>query len=1307
MFLFDHRSRKTGLLVGLFTIGLAVDRSAAAPLGLSDTPLFLTQSVTPNVILTLDDSLSMGRGYIPEDIDNSQAVLDGPRFTAASYNAMYYNPAITYPIPTRGDDTSYTTSFTAAYINGFDTSKGSTNLSTGYKPISQYYNNNQSSCTSHVTANANNYSSCLVANSPTTGESSTPYSYTCTATFDNRSGNDRLDVSGCGSPFNNIAAGESITVSNAGAGYNGTYSVTGVSNAGTRISVNENFAGDATKNSVTLTWTVTSSGTPVTAAFYHLYYTDKPGASKPAGCNDNEETDACYILIKVGDTTAGKEDIAGGGTWTQAQQQQNFAIWYSFYRTRALAIMSSAMTAVTTLASNQVRLAWQTLNACTSFGTSSCEGSDNVARENRMRTLDALKAGSTTVTHRTDFYDWLQRFTLSGSTPTRSALKRAGDYYMTSGLNSPYASEPYTTLGTELSCRKNFNILFTDGLWNSDSGFNAVGDKDSIAVILPDGISYSPQPPYKDVNVATASAYTNSNSLADLAFYYWATDLRSSAPGLANQVTPYYVDRSGTAAQQYWNPKNDPATWQHMVNFTIGLGLSSTLVSTCNYDPGTTPLTADPNNPSPGCPVWGGSTYAGTDGYAALAAGTKNWPKINSASTFGHEPDGHVYDLWHAAINSRGQFFAVEQPADLISAFKSAMASITNANPSAAALAANSTSIQTGTLLFQARFDTQDWHGQLIAYPVQGDGSVGTPYWDAATLIPDEASREIFTWDGSAGKTFTNCNSSLSATQKTALDTNAAGVIDNQCSSRLAWLRGDSSQEQRNGGVLRNRTVSVLGDIIDSDPAYTKAEDYGYDVPTSALAEKSSYASFVSGKSSRTPVVYVGANDGMLHAFRADSGNVASGKELFAYIPAGVYDNLTKLTDPAYTHKYFVDGAPSVGDAYFGGSWKTVLLGGLGPGGKSIYALDISNPDSFSGSGVLWEFSDAADLGLTFSQPQIARLNDGQWAAIFGNGYNSTSEMAFLYVVRLSDGALVKKIAAGSSTSNGLSTPVLYDADNDKIIDHVYAGDLQGNLWKFDLSAASSASWGVANSGNPLFAARNASNQVQPITAQPVIGAHPNGGAMVYFGTGQYLTSTDSSNTQVQTFYAIWDSDAAGTVSRSQLQSQAITAETTEFGFGQRETSNNTVDWGTQRGWYLDLVPPSGAAGERVISRALLKYDRIIFITLIPSSDPCVFGGESWLMELDTLTGSRTGTSAFDFNNDSKFDGEDVLASGHVSSGIKSTVGIGTTPLWLDSGVPGVGFKELSGTTGDIMSIKNRQPTATTAPQRIYWLQIL
>lgn len=1179
----------------LLLCGLALGAAApaGATLSLAEVPLFLTVSVTPNLILTMDDSFSMWSAFVPDAIDSDTATK---RFKANSYNALYYNPAVSYAIPARSDGVTYATDFTAARLNGFDSAKGTLNLSSAYR---------------------------------------------ATVSYD----------------------------------HSGTTQTTNGSNE---------------------------------AAYYYLWYAKtSPPTVKPASCDNTAADDDCYIKIVVG---SGADIAAGNAT----QQKQNFANWYSFYRTRALAAISGAMGAVNSLKSNEVRLAWQGLSSCNSFGTG-CRSYDGVNHENRMRSLDGLKSGSTTETHRNDFYNWLHRLDLSGATPNRTALKRAGEYYKTSGLNAPYVKEPYVDDSTyafdgstrELSCRKNFHIFFTDGMWNNalnadtNPTLAAPTDADSSSATLPDGKGYTPRPPYRDINVATAPSYANSNSLADIAFRYWASDLRSD---LANKITPHYIDRSGSAGTQYWNPANNPASWQHMVNFTIGLGLSSTLVGACRYDSGVNPVVADPN--SPNCPVWGGSTYAGD--YAALAAGSKNWPKINpNVTSPGREPDGHVYDLWHAAINSRGQFFSVDSPDALNSAFKSALTSIINANPSSAAVAANSTSLQSGTLVYQARFDSQDWHGQFIAYAMQGDGSIGSAQWDASTMIPVASSRNILTYDGSSAKTFTNCTSSLSAAQRLALDTDAGGTVDNKCPDRLAWLRGDSSKEQRfAGGIFRNRPVSVLGDIANSDPAYVKNENYGYAAGTVSMPEKSGYPAFVAAKTSRTPMIYVGANDGMLHAFRADIGNANSGKEAFAYIPAGVYANLSKLTSPAYSHKMFVDGPPAVGDAYFGGAWKTVLVGGLGGGGKSVFALDVSNPDSFGAANVLWEFTDA-DLGYSYSQPQIGRLQNGDWAAIFGNGYNSSSDKAFLYIVRLSDGVLLKKIATNASTANGLSTPYLHDANGDKVVDAVYAGDLQGNLWKFDLSSFSAAAWALGNGGNSLFTARNASNQVQPITSQPTSAPHPNGGVLVYFGTGRYLESSDPANTEIQSFYAIWDNGVTPAPTRADLQVQTIDNETDQFNFQLRTTSANSVDWAVRRGWYMDLLLPAAPSGERVLSTPLIKYDRVIFVTTQPSADACVPGGESWVMELDRVTGKRTSISSFDFNNDDRFDASDLLGSGKAASGVKSTVGMTKTPVWLEnSAAPGTAFKVLSGTSGNLTTLKNKGDSSSKPVIRRFWQQI-
>lgn len=1315
------KRRLAGLCAACFSAALP-----AAPLTLSDVPLFLSVPVAPNLVLTLDDSLSMPAASVPDSIGNDHSTN---RFKSAYFNGLYYNPSIVYAPPPKYDGSTCTldagnpascypnVSYTAAPINGFDTTHGSKDLSNDYQATRTYYPQDSTQTFAGSPNGTSDRSYYASSGAPTPVQ----YQYTCDVFFDNRSGSDRLDLSNCnralpsaagglppasgsGSPVS--ADGGTIDVSNAGATYSKSYTVSGMSSSSRILVPTSSLSADSANpvSNVVLSWTETSS-IATYPAYYYRFYTEA-GVSKPTNCTaaaDSQRTDDdCYIKVEVGSAS----DIAAG---TTAQKQQNFANWYAYYRTRNLATVAGAMQAFAG-ADGNMRVAWQGLSSCNSFGTT-CAGWDGANKDNRIRRLSAVLGNGKT--HKQELYEWLSRFPTSGSTYLRSAAKRAGDYFQGAiNISHPLSDDPQIRdkpLNPDGSqrdydaCRRNIHLVMTDGGWCGETV--TVGDTNSATATLPvakptssDGNSTStswlPGSPYSD---------GQADNLADIAFKYWVTDLQGT---LSNNVQPLVKESSSDAVAQWVNPKNDPATWQHLNTYAIGLGLGDTLVS---------PYA-----------VWGGSTFAGD--YAKLALGSgcpSSTTSMSSASSYcwpytaatencppsSASQQRKVYDLWHAAIAGRGEFYSAESAADIGSAFRAIVNQVSSATASSASVAANSTSIQTGTLLYQARFDSRDWHGQLLALTVQGDGNIGPQQWDAAAKIPASGSRKIFTYNGSGGLAFSSC-AALSAGQKAALDTSANNIIDNKCTERLNWLRGDTSLETRfNNGIFRSRSVTVLGDIIDSSPAFVYSDDFGYGGATVTMPEKSSYAGFVAGKASWAPMVYVGANDGMLHGFRADVGNANSGRELLAYIPAAVYGNLSLLTDPAYSHRYFVDGAPLSGDAYIGGQWKTLLLGGLGAGGKAIYALDVSNPDSFAAANVLWEYTDATDLGNTYSQPQIARLHDGNWAAIFGNGYNSASDKAFLYVVNLSNGALIAKIPAGSATSNGLSTPAVYDANGDKIADYVYAGDLKGNLWKFDITAAAPGSWGLANGGMPLFTATNASAQVQPITVQPVIGGHPSGGQLVYFGTGRYLTSTDPTNIEVQSFYAVWDNGAMGTANRGQFQAQTIILETTEFGYSLRELSKNTVDWtGGKRGWYLDLVPPGGSGGERVVSNALMKHDRIIFSTMIPSTDPCVPGGISWLMELDTLTGGQTSASVFDFNNDDKYDDSDKLASGNVASGVRSTVGITQSPTWLGTATSGNAVKLLSGTTGNIMSIKNSNPAAAgpaVLPVRTYWRQIL
>ena len=1203
-------------LVGSCVLSALLLAQTAAAFTVAQNPPFLPTPMPPNIVLTLDDSSSMARAFVPESLDSASS---SRRAKSSHRNALYYNPTTVYPRPVfvnaDGTTTTLTASFTDARINGFAdsgpgraSSLGTVNLSNGYRPTWEY-------------DPSRTFSSQTFANHP---------------------------------------------------------------NA------------DLTRIGVTL---ASSPG----KAYYYVWSPTNSGCT-----STNIDDDACYSIRIVGEQ-AGPADVDGNGVVNGDDERLNFAIWYSFYRTRNLMTVAAASRAMADVPST-ARVGFQALRASSSGASAnglcalpsnqndlsqfSCSGwtQPNPAVDNRIREFSSA--------HKNGFYRWLFMLPAPTSnpfnfTPLRSAVSRIGRYFTTSGVNSPYAQQPQVSVGTEFSCRPNFHIVMTDGYWNSDqdttsnfcSGTNC-GNVDNTSRDLPDGKRYDTTLSLTSIYRSSTDQNSGANNLADIAFHYWATDLRSD---LANNLLPFRSDRSGNADQQYWNPKNDPATWQHLVTFTVGLGLTSTLNLT----------TPDRR--------WGGSTYAGA-GYANFLSGAASWPATGTSSNWSENnttsslAQGRVYDLWHAAINSRGQAFSAETPRELADALRTALNRILERESASAALATNSSRLATDTLLFQARFSSGTWTGSLTAYAINADGSVGNVQWEATAPgnIPAHGARNIFTWSGTAGTTFDQAGLT------------AAGLWSSIGSTGLLnYLRGDSSQEEKNGGNYRTRG-GPLGDIINSDPVFVFAENYGYrSLPEGATT----YQPFVASKQSRRKMLYVGSNDGFLRAFDA-----LTGQERFAFVPQAVIPDLPQLADPNYGHRYYVDGAPVAWDAYFGNAWRTVLIGSTGAGGRSVFALDVTDPDAFSASKVLWEINqntpyrtgasgDAADpqygarLGLTIGQAVVAKLNNGEWVAIFGNGYRSPGnasaspaipgDQASLYIVRLSDGRLIKRIdtGVGSITApNGLGTPTLHDLNGDDVYDVVYAPDMRGNVWKFDLTSTSPGSWGIAfasasgfPNGAPLFQARSGSGAVQPISARVELTAPPPGksGIMVVFGTGRFFAVGDNTDTTGQTFYGIWDDGTRVTATdRSTLQAQTISTSTINLrGVNTlvRSVSANAVDWATKRGWYIDLP----TSMERVTGSAVVRGGRVIFTTLIPSVDPCEFGGSGWLMEVDAATGTKLPYSVFDTSGDKYVNSADADISG-----VPVGVGMVRMPLVLE-GTP-TAFKFLSGTKGEIQLERNR-----------------
>jgi len=758
--------------------------------------------------------------------------------------------------------------------------------------------------------------------------------------------------------------------------------------------------------------------------------------------------------------------------------------------------------------------------------------------------------------------------------------------------------------------------------------------------------------------------------------------------------------------------------------------------------------------------------------------------------------------LRDTAIQGGGQFIYAADTTTLADALDNITSDIISKVSSSSSVVANSSKLDSGAAIYQGKFDSADWTGSLLMLPlgvsedangngildpgedtnnngILDGGAIGTALWNAAEHIPAFGSRNILTYDPAGtpkGITFVCAN--LTAGQKTALGISNCFSTTDQGVWRLNYIRGDWAHEEKNpqrtdadtirsstaaDRVFRNRTHLdkttlamvapdpwVLGDIVNSNPAYVSAENYGYDKLSGA--EGSSYKAFVTSNASRRKMVYVGANDGMLHGFDASSSGTDSGKEILAYVPNAVYSGLNMLSSPSYTHQYSVDGSPRVADAYFSSAWHTMLVSTTGAGGKAVFGLDVTDPSSFGGSNVLWEVSDtdspaasdltsdttakrgfANNMGYALPQASIVKMHDGSWAAIVANGYGSVNNLAVLYIIDVQTGHIIAAIdtkAGSSAVPNGLSSPIAVDTNDDRVVDSIYAGDLLGNMWKFDVSSSNTNQWKVAYGTTatpaPLFVAcANASScdtTRQPITAKPQsskVGSSQSTGVMVYFGTGKYFETIDNNVTgaQTQTFYGIWDNNAA--VAKSDLQAQSISAGVTAGGYHVQVSTNNTVNYPSQKGWYMDLLKPSETTsdGERVVSAPLLRNGHIIFNSLTPippsGTDICGAGsdGTSWLMELDALTGSRlpdtAGGTPWDISGDGKIDASDLVTiAGAVTSvsGKQSTVGTASTPGVVTAGK--LEYKYTSGSKAGQIEVTTEQGSASSSGSRQSWRQL-
>lgn len=619
-------------------------------------------------------------------------------------------------------------------------------------------------------------------------------------------------------------------------------------------------------------------------------------------------------------------------------------------------------------------------------------------------------------------------------------------------------------------------------------------------------------------------------------------------------------------------------------------------------------------------------------------------------------------------------YFYVQNPLRLKESLKKAFDNIIERSGSGGNVVANSTNLSTETYVYQGIFNSEKWSGDLVAYQVTDEGVAETPSWRASEKIPLAANRKIFFGSianngALSGKTFSWNN--FNNTQQADWFNNSQDILN--------YLRGVRTKEISNGGTLRDRNpANVLGDIAHSSPFFVKDSN----------------------------TVFIGANDGMLHAFDGTTG-----VEKFAYIPSAVLSRLKNISQPGFnqSHEFFVDGDMAVSDKSQTAG-KNYLVAALGRGGKGLFGLDVTNPATFSGSNVTWEYfpTNDSDLGHMLGRPIIAQLQNNTWAVLIGNGYNSTSQKAVLYVFNLATGALIRKIDTGEAGDNGLATPGLILDSNGKVTT-AYAGDLKGNVWKFDLSSSTPTEWTIALGGQPLFTATTAGGDLQPITApinltqkkDPEYTDDPHVGRwFVHFGTGSDFQTSDPANTDLQSWYGLIDTGTA--ILRSDLlQTPAIVSTGTVSGRPVRtfkEISADTMK--TKKGWVMDLTE----TGERMVTGSRyykLAEPTLVASSVIPVEDACEPGGRGYLNAVNPFTGGRLSNPFYDINNDGSFDAGDTLNDVYPSS-IDLGIGKPGEPVLIGNRLV------VGGSEGKVKDIRvNSGGSTATTGGRISWREIV
>jgi type IV pilus assembly protein PilY1 len=1046
-----------------------------------------------------------------------------------------------------------------------------------------------------------------------------------------------------------------------------------------------------------------------------VYFKLKSNAdgSKMSGTSatDFERVDINLIGAQ-GVTKASTRTDCAGSTCTKAEELRNFSTWFTYYRNRALVAKGAVALAFDRQPKSKFRLGWGSINNTNGNTTNGYKNGEVVSADGFSNNTLTQGVREFDDAHQVSFFGWLRPLPTIGGTPLHRAMNDIGKYFSEAGKTSsgdPYREKPTESTYEALSCRRNYQIFVTDGYWNGavvDQG-NVDGTSDT-APIPNNGTGLNKAPNY---TYTATKPFTDGQkgTLADLAMYYWKRDLRSD---LANNIP---VSKAAGAAQG--NYKLNPAYWQHMQNFTVGLGVDGQRSSTdANGN------AVDPNSFS--------------------------WPTVTSGQ------QTTIDDLWHAAVNSRGQYLKATDPIAFSDALGDILSKITSTGGTVSGVTVSSSYVADDTLKLVPSFEPESWSGELQGVTINASGKEqSTPApWSASQKLPSHELRNIWMGTGSTAVPFKHAN----FPEKDNLflghvrTSSGAGVEPVLNESLVNYLRGDRTNEGDEASKPYRPRNNALGSFVNSLPIYVKAANFDNIFLPSDVNGKptgaSSYNSFVKTKKLRNGLAIIGGNDGMLHGFRATDG-----VEVFAYIPKTVLngeshplsskDNtnlygLARLSNKGYTSLFFMDGQITEGDITSTCTtttsesgkktttcdWTNMVAATAGGGAKSVFALDVTDnfnaptdttstdtsPKLFNASNVMWEIGKSnKDLGYVMSAPQIGLLASGDWAVIFGNGNNSDNDKATLFIVNARTGDIIQTITptADAEKSNGLGGVRLVRGLNN-VIQHVYAGDLQGNVWKFDLTDKDPNNWGVDIGGKPLFTAMH-DDVPQPITAAPNFAIHPKKGLMVYVSTGKLSDEDDLDNNTQQTIYGLWDQANIGTASTEsnqvpanklitqvvQVTNQSEKANTKTFKIV-ADSSNSAIT--EKRGWKLNMLFD---VGERGIYSPQFLQGYVFVETVKPgaagkeSCETAEGSGYGYLLNL--FSGAQPTTPILDMDASGTIGDLDSADNAGVFK--RKTTGQGAVQKGSPKGA-------LSGTGSDAQGTAASDTSVDRSWRQIFWL---